>query len=136
MIPAALMSPATGAAALGVALAAGWAWLHWSYKPAIRAEYAAEIAAATDAALAQHQAIALTIVEAAQADQVAREKRRVEIRERIVRVPVTAACADSPAVRAALDGMRARPTGAGARPGAAVPAGVPGGTVAPGARGG
>jgi hypothetical protein len=124
VIPPILLGPAIGAAlVLGVL-----AWGKLIYEPAIRAEYAAELAAATAAAQAQHQADALRAVEAAGAAQQQREAARTVIRERIVRVPVTMACAASPAVAAALDGLRRGSAGAGAPAGAAVPAGLPAAT--------
>jgi hypothetical protein len=132
-LPAALAGPALGAAILLAAASSAYAWLRLIHEPAIRAEYAAELAAATAEAHARLQAAALTVAEAANADQAAREARRIEIRERIVRVPVTSACADSPAVRAALGGLRARPADPGAPAGAALPAGVPGRAAAAGA---
>jgi hypothetical protein len=121
MIPPILIGPAIGA---GLVLAV-LGWVQLIYVPAIRAEYAAEIAAATAAAQAQHQADALRAVEAAGAAQQERDAARIVIRERIIRVPVTTACAASPAVAAALDGLRRAPAGAGAPAGAALPAGLP-----------
>jgi hypothetical protein len=121
VIPAILTGPAVGAALV----LAGVAWLHLVHNPGVRARHAAEIAAATAAAMAEHQAAALGAVEAATAAAQARDAERTVIRERIIRVPVTTACADSPAVAAALYGLRGRPAGAGAPAGAAVPAGLP-----------
>jgi len=121
MIPPILIGPAIGA---GLVLAV-LGWVQLIYVPAIRAEYAAEIAAATAAAQAQHQADALQAVEAAGVAQQERDAARIVIRERIIRVPVATACAASPAVAAALDGLRRAPAGAGAPAGAALPAGLP-----------
>ncbi len=120
-LPSIALGPAIGAA---VVLAAA-AWLHLIHNPAVRARHAAEIAAATAAAVAEHQAAAVRAVEAAAEAQRERDAARAAIRERIVRVPVTTACAASPAVAAALDGLRAGPAGAGAPAGAARPAGLP-----------
>lgn len=120
-LPAILHGPAIGAAlVLG-----GMAWLLLFHNPGVRARHAAEIAAATAAAVAEHQAAALRAVEAAESARQERDAARAAIRERIVRVPVTTACADSPALRVALDGLRAGPAGAGGSPGAAVPARLP-----------
>jgi hypothetical protein len=131
MIPPFLVGPAIGAGALALGLALGVAWLKGIHEPAIRAEYAAELAAATAKAQAEFQSAALEAVEAAQAAARARQAERVVVRERIIREPVTTACVDSPSVVAALDGLRSRPAGPGAPGGAALPAGLPAPARAP-----
>jgi hypothetical protein len=120
VIPPVLIGPALGAAA--VLAVVGYVQL--IYVPAIRAEYAREIAAATAVAVAEHQAAALQAAEAAAEAQRERDAARASIREKIIRVPVTTACVDSPALRAALDGLR-RPSGVGGSSGAGVSADVP-----------
>lgn len=121
MIPPLFLGPAIGASLVLAAVA----WLHLIHNPAVRARHAAEIAAATAAAVAEHQAAALAAVQAAAAAQRERDEARAAIRERIVRVPVTTACAASPAVAAAIDGLRAGGAGAGAPPRPAGPAVLP-----------
>lgn len=128
MLPSFLIAPAAGAGVALAIVAGGVAWAKLSYEPAIRAEYAAEIAALTAARRAADQDAALRAVEAAGAAQNARTAERTIIRERIIRVPITTACADSPAVGVALDGLRARPAGAGAPARAGDAAGLPGAT--------
>ena len=103
-----------------------WVWLTWVHDPAVRAAYRASIEA--EVRIQQDKdraAAAAALAEVTQrADE--REVERVAIRERIIRVPVTVACADAPAIRTALDGLRRGSAGAGAPGGAAGAPGLPG----------
>ena len=122
LIPAQLIAPALGAAAVaGVVL-----WVQFVFVPNIRAEQAREIAAATAVAVAEYQTAALQASEAAAEAQRERDAARLAIRERIIRVPIKTACADSPAVAVALDGLR-RPPGSGGTSSSGKPADVPSG---------
>ena len=121
LIPAPLIVAGLGAAAVLAVVG----WVQFVFVPNIRAEQAREIAAATAVAVAEYQVAALQASEAAAEAQRERDEARLAIRERIIRVPVTTACADSPSVRVALDGLR-RPSGDRGASGAAGPADVPG----------
>jgi hypothetical protein len=122
VIPAQLIAPALGAAAVaGVVL-----WVQFVFVPNIRAEQAREIAAATAVAVAEYQVAALQASEAAAKAQRERDAARLAIREKIIRVPIKTACADSPAVAVALDGLR-RPAGDRGASSAGQPVDVPGG---------
>lgn len=126
MLPSFLTGPVAGAGVALAIVAGGVAWAKLSYEPAIRAEYAAEIAALTAAQQAADQDAAIRAVEASSMAAVARAADRAIIRERIIRVPVTTACAASPAVGVALDGLRPRAAGSGAPVRAGGAADVPG----------
>ena len=125
MIPPFLLGPLFGAAGMAVAGLAFWGWLAFIHDPNVRAAQVAEIAALTAKQEAADRARAEVAV--AQADEAARVRgnERVVIRERIIRVPITSACVASPAVAAALDGLRERAGGAGAPADPAQPAALP-----------
>lgn len=114
----ALLGLATGPLApvlcVVLALSGAWGWLRLVHDPAVRAEYAAERDAQVAAAVAQHQARAITAMADLEMQQRQAAARVATTRERIIRVPVTTACAASPAVSAALGGLRAAPGGAAA----------------------
>lgn len=126
MIPPFLIKPAIGAAAVVALAGAFFGWLHFVHDPDIRAAYVAEIAALTAKQQAADQAAALAAVQQAGAEQAQREATRTIIRERIIRVPVTMACANSNAIGVAIDGLRTGGSGAGAPSDPAIPAGLPG----------
>ena len=130
MIPPFLIKPAIGAAAVVALAGAFFGWLHFVHDPDIRAAYVAEIAALTAKQQAADQAAALAAVQQAGAEQAQREATRTIIRERIIRVPVTMACASSNSIGVAFDGLRAGGSGAGAPSDPAIPAGLPGATGA------
>ena len=125
VIPAALRGPALGVVLVLVALSGAWAWLRLVHDPAVRDALRAEIAAQTAAELAEHQRAAVVALADLEADIARRTAATSATRERIIRVPVATACAASPAVAAALDGLRHAPGGAGAPPGATDAAGLP-----------
>ena len=124
-LPTALRGPALGVVLAAVVASGAWAWLRLVHDPSVRDALRAEIAAQTAAELAEHQRAAVVALADLEADIARRTAATVTIRERIIRVPVTVACAASPAVAAALDGLRHAPGGAGAPPGAAAAAGLP-----------
>lgn len=132
MIPPALVGPALGAALLAVAASSGYAWLRLSHDPAIRAEYQAKLDAQVAAARIEDQQRALESLANLEAEHREQLAAASTIREKIIRVPVTTACAASPAVAAALDGLRAGPGGESAPGGAPAAAGVPGRASPPG----
>lgn len=131
MLPPFLVGPAIGAGLVLAGAVAGLGWLHLVHDPAIRAAYAAELDAQVAAARAEDQKRAI----AAMADLEERHRAQLAqastIRERVIRVPVTTACAAAPAVAAALDGLRAGAGPAGATGGAPGAAGMPGRPAAP-----
>lgn len=133
MIPSALLSPALGAGVLAVAGAAFWAWLVLLHDPAIRAEYQAKLDAQVAAARIEDQRLALARMAEVEEEHRQQLAAAATIRERIIRVPVTTACVASPAVAAALDGLRGSAGGHGAPGGAPAAPGVPGSTLAPAA---
>lgn len=120
-----VQGPAAGAVMLALALAGGWGWLRLVHDPAIRAEYAAELDAQVAAARDDEQRRALAALASLEASHREAQARAATTRERIIRVPVTTACAAAPAVAAALDGLRPGPGPAGARGGAAAASGLP-----------
>jgi hypothetical protein len=134
MIPAALLSPVAGAVALAVAASGGVAWLRLVHDPGIRAEYQAKLDAEIAAARIADQQKALAAIATLEAEHRMELAAAATTRERIIRVPITTACAAAPAVVAALDGLRARASGAGATGSASGHAGVPGRAADPSAR--
>lgn len=127
LIPAPLIVAGLGAAAVLAVVG----WVQFVFVPNIRAEHAREIAAATAVAVAEYQVAALQASEAAAEAQRERDEARLAIRERIIRVPVTTACAASPAIVAALGGLRRGASGAGGTSDPARPADVPGAPRSP-----
>lgn|GEM_PF-6259415 len=126
MIPPALLSPALGAGVLAVAGAAFWAWLVLLHDPAIRAEYQAKLDAQVAAQRIEDQRLAMARLAEVEEEHRQQLAAAATIRERIIRVPVTNACVASPAMAAALDGLRGSPGGHGAPGGAGAAPGVPG----------
>jgi hypothetical protein len=106
MIPPVMVGPLIGA---GIVLAggiAGWTWLTQIHNPAIRKEYAAELQAQVDQAVIQEKSRAIAVLMDAERQHQERLAQVSTVRERIIRVPVSSVCASSPAISAALDGMR------------------------------
>ena len=98
-----------------VALLVSWASLERLGRQAAMARAAAAEAEVT----ARNQAIAA--LERAAAEVAARQAKFEPIRRAVNNAPATNSCADSPAMRAALDGLRAA-QGGGARHPASLPA--------------
>ena len=117
--------PFAGLSWAALALAGAWAWLGLVHDPAVRREYAAERDAQVAAAVAQHQARAIAAMADLEMQQRQAAAQVATVRERIIRVPVTTACAASPAVSAAIGSLRPPPGGAGAPGHPAAPAGLP-----------
>jgi hypothetical protein len=127
VIPGFLIGPAIGAAIA----AAVYGWVVLVHNPGVRAEMQAEISAAVTTERLRLEHLASAALAAQAAESAEREAGRVVTRERIIRVPITTACAASPAVRHAVDSLRQPPAGPGAPSGAGVSAGVPGAAAAP-----
>jgi hypothetical protein len=118
-----------GIAALLAGLLAGGVWLVGEHDARVLAEARAAEQAAQIAAIQADHTREVTALQASAADFQARAARTTAIRSSIDAAPHTMGCADSPAIGAALDGLRRHPaaSGAGAAPGrAAGPAGLPG----------
>lgn len=114
------------AAAMAV-LAAGALWFH-EHDQRIRAEDAARVAAVTAAAELANVRAGAAALSASLADAEARASRVVTLKTEVARAPVTQACVNSPALRAALDGLRGA-----AGPGGGAPKNPGGVTGMPGA---
>lgn len=127
MIPGFLIGPAIGAAIA----AAVYGWVVLVHDPGVRAAHTAELQAAVTTERLRLEQLASAALAAQAADSAEREAGRVVTRERIIRVPITTACAAAPAIAAALDSLRQPPAGPGAPPGAAQPARLPTSTPAP-----
>jgi type VI protein secretion system component VasK len=97
-----LVSPLGRWAVVAAVLAAlsGWAWLERAGR------HAANVRAEAAEAQAEAAARAITALEAQAADAAAQAARIEPIRRVIHAAPKTNACADSPAIRAVLDGLR------------------------------
>jgi hypothetical protein len=118
MLPIALplLSKILGGVAV---LAVGWAlWERSDYYGCVAARERDRAAAeaAKSAALLAAKAKSDRLIEGQAAALAEIANRRLEITERIIHVPVTTACASSPAMRAATHGVRQliRPAGGGA----------------------
>lgn len=107
------------------AVSSGYLWLKFVHEPNIRSAYAAELAAQVAQEKARLQEASLATLEAYQKEQQERQKDTVVIRESVARAPQTASCASSPAMRAALDGLRGAATSHPASAGAAKPTHLP-----------
>lgn len=94
----------------------GWAKAEQSWR------HAAELRAAQAEAAVAGRDLAIAVLERVGAAAEARAASFNAIRRTVDAAPTSRACADSPAVRAALAGLRDRPGAAG---GAGQPAGVP-----------
>lgn len=106
-------------------VSSGYLWLKFVHEPNIRSAYAAELAAQVAQEKARLQEASLATLEAYQKAQQERQKGTVIIRESVARAPQTASCASSPAMRAALDGLRGAATSHPASAGAAKPTHLP-----------
>lgn len=126
MIPAPLLAPALGAAALAAVAATGFAWLRLIHDPAIRAEYRTELDAQVAAVRLADQEHALQAMASLEAEHRAQLAAATTTRERIIRVPVTTSCMASPAVAVALGGLRDAASGGRAPGSAPGNAGLPG----------
>ncbi|MBR0653062.1 hypothetical protein GXW78_25625 [Roseomonas terrae] len=122
-MPAWLLAPATRWLAAGaVLLVLFGAWrVEAARREAadLRAVAAEEAVKGRDTAIAALERLAVAVAE--------RDARFQPIRRAVDAAPVTHACVAAPAVRAALDGLRARDAGAAGVP--AVDAGVPAGAA-------
>ncbi len=127
-----LLSPAilTPALAFG-AIASSYLWLKTIHEPNIRAAYAAEIQVITEREKARLQETSIAILEAQHEAQKAREASIQVIYRTVANAPQATSCASSPAMRAALDGLRASSGGAGAPANPAKPTSLPAGANAP-----
>jgi hypothetical protein len=125
-MPAFLLSPIARWLALGVALVL----LFGAWRVEAARREAAELRAVAAEAAVTGRDTAIRVLEAAAADTAARTARFQPIRRAVDAAPSSRACADAPAIRAALDGLRAQP--AAAAGGAAVPAGLPAGAASAG----
>jgi hypothetical protein len=102
MIPGVLIGPAIGAAIA----AAVYGWVTLVHNPGVRAELQAELQAAVTTERLRVEQLASAALAAQAAEAAERAAVRVVTRERIIRVPVTTACAAAPAVAAALESLR------------------------------
>jgi hypothetical protein len=125
VIPPFLLGPLCGAAGMALAGAAFFGWLHLIHDPAIRSDYAAELAAVVAKERERQHASAAAALEAHAAALAAQTAALAPHLRRIASAPASVACAASPAVRDALAGVRALGAGAAAPGGAAEPAGLP-----------
>ena len=107
MIPA-FLAPAFLAPAVALTVIAGaYSWLKFIHEPNIRSIYANELAIQTEREKARLQTLSIQVLEAQAEAQKARDAADQAIRRSIARAPQTTSCASSPAMRAALDGLRA-----------------------------
>ena len=100
--------------ALGSTLVAGKMALHF-HDVSVRAGAALDVAEATRAAEAANHARSVQALESVTKAAAARTVRNTPVRRNVNAAPRTNACANSPAVRAALDGLRV-PHTASSRP--------------------
>jgi hypothetical protein len=105
-----LLSPIARWLALAAVLAAlgGWLWVERGLR------HSAEARAAVAEAAVKGRDRAITALEHQAAEAAARSARFTTIRRSVDAAPVSNACAAAPAVRAALDGLRAARAGGGA----------------------
>lgn len=113
-IPAWAIKPLIGAAIVIAAALAFWLWLA-AHDDALRAAWEAKQAAAVAKAVEEQRQKGDDATRAAAEAARAAALADAPIREVIRRVPVQTACAASPAVAAALRGLREPSAGAGAR---------------------
>lgn len=110
--------------ACGVAAAGYLVWLG-AHDRAVLAEQAAKEAAAVAETQIADLRRAVDAADAEARDATERAAKVTVIKTEIARAPVTVACVRSPAVAAALDGLRAAGGGNGPPGGAGVPVGMP-----------
>lgn len=125
-MPAFLLSPITRWLAVGAALAVMFG--AWRVEAARRD--AADLRASAAELAVKGRDLAIAALERQAAEATARAARIQSVRRAVDASPVTRACADSPAIRAVLHGLRGDTIGLG---GAAQPVAVP--TTTPTARG-
>ena len=89
----------------------GYLWLKFLHEPAIRREYAAELSAQVAQERARLQEVSQITLEAYHKTQQERQQAVTVIREGVARAPQSVSCVSSPAMRAALDGLRGASTG-------------------------
>lgn len=128
MIPAFLAPAFTIPAVALSAFAGGYLWLKMIHEPNIRSAYAAEITLQTEREKARLQTLSIQVLEAQAEAQKARDAADQAIRRSIARAPQTTSCASSPAMRAALDGLRAATPSHPAPTHPAKPSDLPAGT--------
>ncbi len=93
-------------AALAVAVAGGAAWVIHEHDNRVRAEQQLAIDKANAAAIEADHARAIAALEQAATEARDRADNLERLKARVHAQPVTTACVQSPAVRAALDGLR------------------------------
>jgi len=89
----------------------GYLWLKFLHEPAIRREYAAELSVQVAQERARLQEESQITLEAYHKTQQERQQAVTVIREGVARAPQSVSCVSSPAMRAALDGLRGASTG-------------------------
>lgn len=87
-------------------VSSGYLWLKFLHEPAIRREYAAELSAQVAQERARLQEESQITLEAYHRAQQERQQAVTVIREGVARAPQSISCVSSPAMRAALDGLR------------------------------
>lgn len=118
-------------AGVAVAALAAGAWALHQHDARVVAEQRADAQALAISQMQADHARAVAALETRAAEAEARAEASATIRSAIHAAPVTSACASSPAVRAALDGLRGRAGANGdPRSGSGQPANLPAGTVA------
>ena len=88
------------------AFAGGYLWLKLIHEPAIRREYATELSIQVAQERARLQEESQITLEAYHKTQQERQQAVTVIREGVARAPQSISCVSSPAMRAALDGLR------------------------------
>lgn len=84
----------------------GYIWLKFLHEPAIRREYATELSIQVAQERARLQEESQVTLEAYHRAQQERQQAVTVIREGVARAPQSISCVSSPAMRAALDGLR------------------------------
>ena len=84
----------------------GYLWLKFLHEPAIRREYATELSILVAQERARLQEESQITLEAYHKTQQERQQAVTVIREGVARAPQSISCVSSPAMRAALDGLR------------------------------
>lgn len=88
----------------------GYLWLKFLHEPAIRREYASELSIQVAQERARLQEESQITLEAYHRAQQERQQAVTVIREGVARAPQSISCVSSPAMRAALDGLRGAST--------------------------
>lgn len=87
-------------------ISGGYLWLKFLHEPAIRREYATELSIQVAQERARLQEESQITLEAYHRAQQERQQAVTVIREGVARAPQSISCVSSPAMRAALDGLR------------------------------